>query len=139
MHTVTKQFRAEIAHRLPGHLGACQYLHGHSYLFEVSVSSDALNRMGMVVDFKDLKEAMEKVIGPWDHSTVLHSKDPLVSVLAEQKGVRLLIVPFIPTAENMAKYVAEEANRWLPNEVYVTGVRVWETSTSYADWRPKCF
>ena len=139
MHTVTKQFRAEIAHRLPGHLGACQYLHGHSYLFEVSVSGGPLNRMGMVVDFKDLKEAMEKVIGPWDHSTVLHDKDSLVPVLAGHEGVRLLTVPFIPTAENMAKYIAEEVNLWLPDEVCVTCVQVWETSTSYADWRPTCF
>ena len=139
MHTVTKQFRAEIAHRLPGHPGACQFLHGHSYLFEVSVTGEELDWMGMVVDFKELKAAVEKAVGAWDHSTVLWDRDPLMPILAGQAGVRLITVPFIPTAENMARHIAAETNLWLEGKLEVVGVRVWETATSYADWRTKCF
>lgn len=139
---VTKQYRAEIAHRLPGHPGGCQYIHGHSYQFDVTAEAiqPKLNELGMVVDFKDLKAAIDHVIAPWDHSLVLWEEDPIVQMVETMTGcgVRLVLVPFIPTAENMAAFVAAEINALLPFEIRIAAVKVWETATSYAEWRRGC-
>lgn len=158
MLCVTKEFRAEIAHRLPDHPGACKFVHGHSYVFEVTVSrnhEDPVNKeTGMVLDFKQLKEIMEAVIGPWDHSLILYRQDPLVERLGEvvleepvtvgealtapDLGIRLILVPFIPTAENMANHIAVQIHQSLhPIRLFVESVKVWETSTSFAEWRRK--
>ena len=140
MIEVTKEFRAEIAHRLPNHPGACQFIHGHSYRFQVTVKGPQQPETGMVVDFKDLKKHMELIIGPWDHSLVLFDCDPLLEALAYIPLVGrpfLRIVEFkrIPTAENMADHIAWELRERLDGKSYkVTRVRVWETTTSYADW-----
>ena len=91
----------------------------------------------MVMDFKDLKQAMGKVIGPWDHSLILSSDDPLVEILLSGAVgmVHMVLVPFMPTAENMAEYIAERLNAVLPASIHTTSVKVWETATSYAEWR----
>ena len=143
MVSVTKEFRAEIAHRLPDYDGPCRFVHGHSYLFQVTVERFAggLSASGMAVDFKELKEAIEKAIGHWDHSLLLFEKDKLLGALLELTDlnrddyIKFTIVSFIPTAENMAWYIAEEVRRHLPHFIEVVSVRVWETTTSYAEWR----
>lgn len=151
MITVTKQYRAEIAHRLPNHPGACKYLHGHSYLFEITVKASRNHpttdiqgideQTGMVLDFKSLKLVIEQVIGRWDHSLILWEEDPLAQALVDQtgdalEGVNLILVPDIPTAENMAVEIATQLHRELgPYYVVPVSVKVWETTTSYAEWR----
>ena len=57
---ITKEFRFEGAHALPGYDGRCRNIHGHSYLMYVTVKGEPLNgtsspKEGMVVDFKELK------------------------------------------------------------------------------------
>lgn len=137
MQTVTKQYRAEIAHRLPKHHGKCRFVHGHSYLFEVTAYRlGAQNKeSGMVVDFSILKEMMEQVISPWDHTLILYEKDDLVQLLPKEH-IKLITLSFIPTAENMALYIAGELNRILnPLFVGICNVKVWETATSFAEWK----
>lgn len=148
MLSVTKQFRTETAHRLAKYSGRCSHLHGHSYMFEVTASSEGLNTLtenGMIVDFKELKVAMHEVLDPWDHALILCEEDPLVKHLPEKelrqlfhstdgKEPRMFVVSWNPTAENMASYVAQCVNNLLPKHIFVTRVRVWETATSHADW-----
>lgn len=145
MIVITKQFRAEIAHRLPGHNAGCRFIHGHSYLFEISLTAHQMTSLDMVMDFHDLKEIMSNVIGEWDHSLVLFEDDPLVEVLDKSDlfgMVNLVTIPFIPTAENMANYLAhkvqqeiDDADPVFANNPVVNSVKVWETATSYAEWR----
>lgn len=156
MITVTKTYRAEIAHRLMNYTGKCAHLHGHSYRFEVTVRSaepdGALNQRlaegdGMLLDFKFVKRAIEKVIEPYDHSLVLYRDDPLVSEVyggspgirfsADNQEARLHVWAVNPTAENMAHIFARNINNLLPTHFKVTHLRVWETATSHADWRER--
>lgn len=152
MQTVTKQYRTETGHRLMDYDGKCSHLHGHSYLWEVSVECEHLSQNGMVTDFKNLKAAMKRVLEPLDHSMVLHARDPLLSMGALRNGgvesllratngetPRLHVWPVNPTAENFAAWAANEIQREMwedpdQRDVTVVQVRVWETSTSYADW-----
>lgn len=74
--TVTKDFRTETAHWLEQHEGKCRYLHGHSYLFKISVTGNVLTQKcslgipGMVLDFSVLKQSAERTILRFDHATL---------------------------------------------------------------------
>jgi 6-pyruvoyltetrahydropterin/6-carboxytetrahydropterin synthase len=107
--TVTKQYRTETAHRLLGYAGGCRFLHGHSYLWEVTAQAPVDPDSGLSVDFKDLKAAMTAVLEPMDHAVVLHQDDVLAqaiigdaAALGAAAGRRIHLWPFNPTAENMA-------------------------------------
>lgn len=149
MITVTKQMRTETAHRLMGYDGRCSHLHGHSYLWEVTATASDLSDNGMIVDFKDLKRAMMAVIDPLDHALVLHRSDPLLGLgidpsklfrATNGKEPRLWIWNQNPTAENMASWAAQAIQEAIDpdNHILITQLRVWETSTSFADWRRRC-
>jgi len=57
---LTKEFKWEMAHALLGYDGPCRNIHGHSYELVVTVIGVPSMRiddpkLGMVMDFKDLK------------------------------------------------------------------------------------
>ncbi len=63
------EFRFEAAHRLPnvpdGH--KCKRLHGHSFLVEVHVDGGVGEDTGWVMDFADVRAAVEPVRLVLDH------------------------------------------------------------------------
>lgn len=132
MNQVTRVFYAEMAHRLFGHEGKCNHLHGHSYRIEVTVEG-LLDSLGRVLDFSELKAG----VGEWiaqvlDHGTTLCSNDPLLPLL-QPTGTKLHVMQEPPTAENLARLVAIAAADRHP-EVRVVRVRVWETEHGMAEW-----
>ena len=66
---LVKDFRFEAAHFLPnapeGH--KCRRMHGHSFLGEVAVRGQIDRRTGWVMDFADLKKAVDPVVKRLDH------------------------------------------------------------------------
>lgn len=147
-HTVTKIMWTETAHRLVNYQGKCAHLHGHSYRWEVSASGP-LDERGMVLDFADLKDTMEQVIGPLDHALVLYEEDPILKGIPSWEGVldlfrstngddpRLHIMGFNPTAEELAAWAGEEMQDVLPmGGVTITEIKLWETAKSFVVWRP---
>jgi 6-pyruvoyltetrahydropterin/6-carboxytetrahydropterin synthase len=133
MNRATRTFRAEMAHRLNGHEGKCQNLHGHSYVIHVTAESRSLDSLGRVIDFGELKSG----IGQWiadklDHGTMLQSGDPLLTPVRND-GSKLYEVPFPPTAENIATLVAAQAAALHPG-VRIARVEVWETEHGMAAW-----
>lgn len=119
MITVTKKFEFEACHHLPHYYGACNNLHGHSYKLEVTVGGDLKkegSKQGMIVDFKDLKQIVKEVaIDKYDHSDLNKFFDN-------------------PTAEIMVEQMAVDIMSKLPKGVYLVSCKLWETSTSYAEW-----
>jgi 6-pyruvoyltetrahydropterin/6-carboxytetrahydropterin synthase len=120
--TVAKDFRFAAAHQIRGHQGGCQNLHGHSYRVRVHVQARALDALGMVVDFADLKRAMEEVIGPFDHR-FLNEVPPF-----DERNT---------TAELIAAHChAELARRLDDGRVRVVKVEVWESDGAFAAFEP---
>ena len=121
MIVVTKLFEFEACHHLPHYDGACHNLHGHSYKLEVTVSGQVSKnendpKCGMIIDFKDLKAIVKSVaVDKYDHSN-LNEFFPN------------------PTAEIMVKQIAVDIMSKLPQGVYLMSCKLWETSTSYAEW-----
>lgn len=135
MYRVTRTFRAEMAHRLNGHEGKCQNLHGHSYVIHVTAESIGLDKLGRVVDFGDLKTG----IGRWidatlDHGTMLQERDPLLAAVS-QDGSKVYVSSMPPTAEYVARLVATMAAELHPT-VHIARVEVWETEHGMAAWEP---
>ncbi|HEU5382177.1 MAG TPA: 6-carboxytetrahydropterin synthase QueD [Ktedonobacteraceae bacterium] len=64
---LTKVFRFEAAHTLPGHRGKCARLHGHSYVLEVTLRGPikqvaGASDDGMVMDFDDLSRLVRQAV-----------------------------------------------------------------------------
>ena len=64
-HRVTASIDFSYGHRLLGHRGRCRRLHGHNGRLEVEVAAGALDDLGMVVDFADIKRS----VGAWVDET----------------------------------------------------------------------
>ena len=92
MYSVTKRIEIAAAHKLYlPYESPCQRLHGHNWIITVEISSEELDDCGMVIDFKMLKQIMEKVIKEkYDHRDISELFD------------------INPTAENMAKVIADD-------------------------------
>ena len=131
---IRKQFKAEVAHRLvSSYSERCQSFHGHSYLFEIVLAGRKMNKDGMLMDFGEVKTALGPTLDAFDHSMVLFKNDPAVEDMCkimDKFNMRYIIVPYNPTAENMAYHiycVAQEMG--LP----IYSVRVHETATGWAE------
>lgn len=134
--TVMKRIRFCAGHRLFGHEGKCSFLHGHNYTADVYVTSDLQDDVGRVIDFSQLKKLFQGWVDThWDHAFLLWEEDgeALMAVRALQP-TRLFVMPYNPTAENMARYLLEEAAPGLLAETGGRAVQVvlWETEDSFA-------
>ena len=119
MHTIFKDFTFAAAHAIRGHTRGCENLHGHNYRVRVHLRAERLDELGMVLDFADLKEMMQEILGPFDHR-VINDIPPF-----DQRNT---------TAELFSAYVFEEVARRLADQerVRVTRVEVWENDTACA-------
>lgn len=136
--TCVRILKCDSGHRVLGHEGKCRHPHGHEYRFEIEAEADQLDGIGRVIDFSVLKEKIGGWIDKnWDHNFLVFEKDHAllygfkVAALDQQPCV----LPFNPTAENMADYLLKVV---CPRElagtgVQVTRVRVHETSNCYAE------
>lgn len=141
---IRKLFKAEMAHVVPGaYTKRCHHLHGHSYKFELFLRSSKSNSAHMVADFKEIKDiGINDFFDSFDHAVMIGQSDPLSSLAAKINPERHVIVPFIPTAEMMAKAfffvcqaILKTQNLSLGEEdVAIDHVLVHETDTGYASF-----
>ena len=104
MYTVVKRIEVSGSHvlNLP-YESKCSNLHGHNWIIDVTLQSETLDENGMVLDFTKIKE----IVNQLDHQHINN------------------IVPFNPTAENMAKWLCDQ----IPHCI---GVSVQETEGNVA-------
>src|SRR5579863_2618852 len=102
MHRVAREFDFCYGHRLLQYDGKCRHLHGHNGRALITLESDRLDSLGMVVDFARIK----RVVAAWidetlDHKMLLHKDDPVLPYL-RQLGEPVHVLDVNPTAENIA-------------------------------------
>ena len=118
MYTVKVRSQFSGAHNLREYKGKCEDLHGHIWIIELAVCSDRLDKAGMVVDFKKLKDMLNEVISELDHkylNDVVYFKDNN------------------PTSEKIAQYVYRKIRDKDP-ELDIKEITVWETDSSSATY-----
>jgi 6-pyruvoyltetrahydropterin/6-carboxytetrahydropterin synthase len=138
---ITKAFRFEMAHALKGYDGLCRNIHGHTYELRVTiigkpVSDETSPKLGMVMDFGDLKKIVkEEIVNKYDHSLVLSGKMPS-GLIAELKNnfERVILKDYNPTSELMLLDFVEIIRARLPENVSLKQMFFRETTSSYAEW-----
>lgn len=78
------------AHFLAGYKGPCANLHGHNWEVEIFLQGAATNRLGMLIDFKEVKKMLNAVLEKLDHKNL----SDLPAFKRRQ-----------PTAENIAMFI----------------------------------
>ena len=127
-------------HRVYGHESKCACLHGHNYRITFHVEGELVDRdsIGRVMDFSVIKSHLCNWLEEnWDHKFLIWEDDPWVNQLRMLDPDGVLVVPFNPTAENMAEHLALIVG---PEQLKGTGcvvvaVMVEETRKCSASWR----
>jgi 6-pyruvoyltetrahydropterin/6-carboxytetrahydropterin synthase len=121
MYEVTVEDSFAAGHYLRDYKGKCENPHGHNYKVRVTLTGPTLDKAGLLLDFKDLKEVMKHVIDRLDHQ-MLNEIEPFIALN--------------PSAENLAKYFYDQTNGRLKSltsgRVAVKDVTIWETDTTTA-------
>ena len=119
--TIEQTFAA--GHALRNYHGKCENVHGHNYRCQVTLEGAELDHTGLLMDFVALKKTLQSVIDRLDHQWL--NDFPPFDVLN-------------PSAENIAKYIYDEVNKGIGGQadVRLGSVRLWETDTSSATYRP---
>ena len=122
-------------------------MHGHRYRFEAEIEGDVVDvggvsEEGMLIDFSDVSQILEVHIHDIiDHAFVVYENDELLTTLFEQLPPehRIVKVPFIPTAENLAKWAFEQVAPHIKtaygNRLKLVAMHVRETPKSWACWK----
>ena len=122
MYEISVEHTFASGHALRGYRGKCEHVHGHNYKVQVTVAGEQLNSAGLLIDFVELRSALQAVTEPFDHR-MLNDLPPF-----DQMN---------PSAENMAKYFCEALESQVRAKgAHVQAVTVWETETSSATYRP---
>ena len=109
-------------HALRNYKGKCENVHGHNYRVLVTIRGEQLDSIGLLVDFVEVKKLMGRVVDRLDHQFI-NDLPPFDEIN--------------PSAENMAKYFYDEISAGLgESPVHVGEVRIWETDTASATYRP---
>lgn len=97
MYTVIKRLEISAAHKLAlSYTSKCANLHGHNWIITVYCRSEELNQEGMVTDFSLVKNIVQDQL---DHK-VLND-----------------VLPFNPTAENIACWICSQVPNCFKVEV----------------------
>lgn len=121
VYELTVKGHFDAAHHLYGYPGECKNLHGHTWDVEVTVGASELDEIGIVYDFKNLKEDLASVLGDYDH-VLINDVEPFDHVS--------------PTAENLARVICEKLQVTVDPRVRVVEVVVWESPIAKLAYRP---
>ena len=131
MYSVLKEIHFCYGHRLLDYEGKCAHPHGHNGKIEIELEAEKLDKRGMVFDFGDMKEIVQKWVDKeLDHKMILRRDDPLVEVLRKMNEPFFLMEEN-PTAESLAKLIFEFAHS---KKLPVSRVTFWETASSNASY-----
>ena len=147
-YRICKTIEIENGHMLSLHPDKCRFPHGHTRRVEFVLEADDLDANGMVCDFKVIKDAVGEYVDSFDHSLCMNTNDPMYATFKAAYGDRVIgFAATEPTTEVLAKAIFDECSKQLAayrgqkDARYLLGagvrllcVRVWETSSSWAEY-----
>ena len=147
-YRICKSIEVENGHMLTKHPDKCKFPHGHTRKVEFVLESPELDENQMVCDFKIIKTALGEWLDRFDHALCMNTDDPAYSDFKERYGDRVIGFEHQdPTTELMAKTIFDHASDALVRyaatadaryplraDVRLSAVRVWETTSSWAEY-----
>lgn len=150
MIACVRSFSIDCGHRVYGHESKCANLHGHTYRVDVHAQpgtlrgrlvqnpppEEELDGLGRVIDFSVLKERIGAWLDEhWDHGFIAAEHDAEAREALAALASKLYVLPYNPTAENMARHLLLVICPALMNDtgVVVTRVVVQETPNCRAE------
>jgi 6-pyruvoyltetrahydropterin/6-carboxytetrahydropterin synthase len=121
VYELTVKGHFDAAHSLREYPGECRNLHGHTWDVEVMVGATEVDEIGIVYDFKHLKDDLNRVIGDYDH-VYINEVPPFDEIS--------------PTAENLARVIYDRLAAIVDPKVHVAEVSVWESPIAKLTYRP---
>ena len=143
---IRRYVETDTGHRVPNHKSKCKHMHGHRYRFEAEIEGDVVetsgvSEEGMLMDFSDISAILTREVHDVvDHAFVVYRGDKTARRALEfmGDGHRTVVVDFIPTAENLAKWAFEQVEPHIVstygNKLKLVAMHVWETPKSVASW-----
>lgn len=140
---IRKKFRFEAAHivrRCTSKL-CRENIHGHSYVVEVFIRGNKLDRGCMLLDFSKL-DTVKELINSFDHSYCLWKEEkPAFKAAIQTLNKRIVTMPISPSAEGFALLLFVMIKQLLSSvsltnsegDIALSSVRVHETETGYAE------
>lgn len=150
-YRICKSLEVENGHMLTKHPDKCRFPHGHTRKVEFIIEADELDTNQMVCDFKIIKEVVGEWLDRFDHALCMNTADPAYEDFRARYGERVIgFEDMDPTTELMAKTIFDHTEQSLtsytqrgdvryalrPN-VRLVRVRVWETTSSWAEYATK--
>ena len=148
-YRICKSIEIEHGHMLTRHPDKCRFPHGHTRKVEFVLEADELDENQMVCDFKIIRDAVGEWLDSFDHALCMNTADPAYLDFKARYGER--VIGFDnqdPTTELMARTIFDHAQQALADYarhqagsypmadgVRLRRVRVWETSSSWAEYR----
>ena len=118
---IDKEFSFDAAHYIDEYPGACCFGHGHLWRLHVTIRGEKDEDTGMVMDFKQLSEIVnKKIINKLDHK--------LINEVAEE-------LSSYSTAENILIWIWNNLKEELPDQCELYELRLYESPTSFAVYR----
>ena len=146
--SISRWVETDTGHRVPNHKSKCKHIHGHRYRWEAELEGDVVTEKGvsdegMLMDFSDLSRILEENIHDViDHAFVVFEGDEDARAALSMMGEahKTLVVPFVPTAENLARWAFEQIDPHIKssygNSLRLRAFHVRETPKSWASWNP---
>jgi len=113
MYTAIIETEFSASHIIRGYNGPCSRMHGHNWKVTVEAKTEALDNLGMSVDFYLLQKKTDEIVGQFDHRD-LNTTPPFDQALN-------------PTSENIARHFFDELKKHLPAQIKLSSVAIAET------------
>ncbi len=131
MFTISVETSFWASHQLVLPEGSKEPVHHHNWLVSADVSSDKLNSMAVVMDFKELKAMVDDIVSEFDNMALneisfFRQNNPSAENVAKYAILSNSETISSTIAENVAKYIYEKLRAKLPEGVKLQNIRVVE-------------
>lgn len=117
MYYLTIEDHFSSAHKLRGYKGKCENLHGHNWRVIAIVKGETLDKIGLLIDYHDLKKYLKEVLSELDHKNINEENE--------------FFKTNNPSSENLAAYIFENLEIKLKtydiNPIKVESIQVYES------------
>ena len=145
---ISRKGNFDSGHRVMNERMKCFHAHGHTYLYELTFSFQAMESIGYAIDFKEIKRVFCQWIDDMlDHGMILNPQDEILIDATNRLGTKLWLMSLggegnycNPSVENIAKevYLAMEIlsdtlYHDSPTKLSIDRVTIYETPNCWTE------